>query len=186
LLPISKVAEKIRQTLPEVEGKRRMLAIAAPTQVNPVSVLLVCAMARAAPGPVLYLSVDRPNETLSRLVNRHCAGGPSILFPNVLQDPPKAREVACVSGLFAPKLMLETFGQIANIKGGPPPTVIMGNLSTLIFYNSNDRIKEFITKLGEKVEDNTIGRLVMVMDRNALYIYSMAKQMCDTELDLSQ
>ena len=163
-----------------------MLAIAAPTQVNPVSVLLVCAMARNAPGPVLYLSVDRPNETLSRLVNRHCAGGPSILFPNVLQDPPKAREVACISGLFAPKLMLETFGQLSNIKGGASPTVLIGNLSTLIFYNSNDRIKEFITKLGEKVEDNTIGRLVMVMDRNALYIYSMAKQMCDTELDLSQ
>jgi hypothetical protein len=185
LLPIFKVAERIRSLLPEIERHRRILAVPSPTQVNPVSVLLVCSLARTCEGPVLFLSVDRPNETLSKLINKHCSTGPSILFPNTFQDAPKAREVSCVSSLFAPKLMLETVGHLSAEKGAKT-TLVIGNLSTLAFYNSNDRIKEFIAKLGEKISDESILRVVVVMDRSAQYLYSLAKEFVEIEIDLSQ
>jgi len=185
VLPITKVAERVRQSLPGIEQKTRVLAISAPTQVNPVSVLLVCALARSSKGPVLFLSVDRPNDTLTRMVNKHCSNGPSILFPNKFQDPPNAREVSCTSSLFAPKLLLDTVGLLSGPQAGAA-TLVMGNLSTLAFYNSNDRIKEFIAKLGELCASGAISRLVLVMDRSAQYLYSLASEFCETELDLSQ
>jgi len=171
--------------LPEVEGKKRVLAVSSPTQVNPVSVLLVCSLARSSGGRVLYMSIDRPNETLSKLVNKHCAGGPSILFPNSYQDPPKVGEASCISGLCAPKLMLEAVGHI-SAEQGSRTTLVIGNLATLAFYNSNDRIREFMTKLGEKVADESISKLVLVMDRSAQYLYGMAREFCEAEMDLSQ
>jgi len=185
VLPILKVAERVRQSLPLIDAKRRVLAISSPTQVNPVSVLLVCALSRSSSGPVLYLSVDRPNDTLTKMVNKHCSNGPSILFPNKFQDPPKPREVNCASSLFAPKLLLETAGLLSDPKAGPA-TLVMGNLSTLAFYNSNDRIKEFISKLGELLNAGSICKLVIVMDRSAQYLYSLASEFCETELDFSQ
>lgn len=185
VLPILKVAERVRQSLPGIEAKKRVLAISAPTQVNPLSVLLVCSLARSSSGPVLYLSVDRPNDTLTRMVNKHCSSGPSILFPNSFQDPPKAREVTCVSSLFAPKLLLETVGHLSASQA-QPTTLVIGNLSTLAFYNSNDRIKEFIAKLGELFSGGAIFRMILVMDKSAQYLYSLAKEFCETELDFSQ
>lgn len=184
VLPIAKVAERIRQLLPGLEGARRVLVVSSPTQVNPVSVLLVCALARSAEEPLLYLSVDRPNDTLTKLVNKHCSNGPSILFPNSFQDPPKAREVSCISSLFAPKLLLET---VSHLSGAPgKTTVVIGNLATLAFFNSNDRTKEFIAKLGEKTADESIFRVFIVMDKNAQYLYTLAKDFCQKEMDLSQ
>ena len=180
-----KVAERVRQSLPEIEAKKRVLAISAPTQVNPMSVLLVCALARSSKGPVLFLSVDRPNDTLTKMINKHCSSGPSILFPNKFQDPPKPREVNCASSLFAPKLLLETVGLLSDPKAGAA-TLVMGNISTLAFYNSNDRIKEFIAKLGELCASGSISRLVLVMDRSAQYLYSLASEFCELELDFSQ
>jgi hypothetical protein len=185
VLPILKVAERVRQSLPEIEAKKRVLAISAPTQVNPVSVLLVCALARSSKGKLLFLSVDRPNETLARLVNKHCSSGPSILFPNKFQDAPKAREVCCASSLFAPKLLVETIGLLSAQDAGGA-TLVMGNLSTLAFYNSNDRIKEFMAKLGEFCASGSIARLVLVMDKSTQYLYSLAREFCEFELDLSQ
>jgi hypothetical protein len=185
VLPIAKVAERVRQSIPQMEGKKRLLAMSAPTQVNPVSVLLVCALARSSSGPVLFLSVDRPNETLARMINKHCANGPSILFPNKYQDPPKAREVSCASSLFAPKLLVEAVS-LLSAQGSSGATVVMGNLSTLAFYNSNDRIKEFMAKLGEFSCSGSIGRLVIVMDRNAQYLYALAREFCELEIDLSE
>ena len=184
MLPILKVAERVRQSIPGIEAKKRVLAISAPTQVNPVSVLLVCALARSSRGPVLYLSVDRPNDTLARMVNKHCTSGPSILFPNKFQDPPRPREVSCASSLFAPKLLVSCHCAPGECAGAA--TLVMGNLSTLAFYNSNDRIKEFIAKLGEFCSSGSIARLVLVMDKSALYLYTLAKEFCEAELDLSQ
>lgn len=185
VLPIAKVAERVRQSITGMEGKKRVLAVSAPTQVNPVSVLLVCALSRSSGGPVLFLSVDRPNETLSRMINRHCSSGPSILFPNKYQDTPKAREVNCASSLFAPKLLVETVGLLSSTES-KGSTIVLGNLSTLAFYNSNDRIKEFMAKLGEFCNSGTVGRLVIVMDRNAQYLYALAKEFCELEIDLSE
>jgi len=181
---VQAVVSKLRQSLPLIRDARKVAVIAPPTLMNHVSLYLVCAPIHPDAGKVLYLSVDRPNRSLARLFDRHCNGGPQVLFGNPEMDEPRSGEVACITGLFAPKLMVDA---LSNLSGSPESraSMVVGNLSALGFYNSNDRIKEFLRRIDEKLKEQAITKAVLVTDRTSGYILSLAREFSEAELDLS-
>jgi hypothetical protein len=184
LLNVQNVVLKLKQALPQIKEARKVLVTAPPMLINHVSLYLVCAPIHPGAGKVLFLSVDRPNQSLARLFDRHCNGGPQVLFANPEMDPPRGGDVSCVTGLFAPKLMVDALGQIAQ---SPEirPSLVVGNLSALGFYNSNDRVKEFLRKIDDKLREEAISKVVLVSDRTSGYILSLAREFSEKEVDLS-
>jgi len=184
LLNAQTVVMKLRQSLPQLKEARKVLVTAPPTLINHVSLYLVCAPIHPGAGRVLFLSVDRPNQSLARLFDRHCAGGPQVLFANPGMDPPQSSDVSCVSGLFAPKLIVDALGQLAETPE-VRPSMVVGNVSALGFYNSNDRVKEFLRKIDDKLREGAISKAVLVSDRTQGYILSLAREFAEKEVDLS-
>jgi len=184
VLNVQNVVMKLRLALPTITEARKVLVTAPPMLINHVSLYLVCAPIHAGAGKVLFLSVDRPNQSMARLLDRHCNGGPQVLFGNPEMDPPRTGDVSCVTGLFAPKLMVDALGQLSD----SPETrssMVVGNLSALGFYNSNDRIKEFLRRIDEKLREQVVTRVVLVTDRTSGYILSLAREFAEKEVDLS-
>jgi len=184
LLNAQAVVTKLRHALPQIKDSRKVLVTAPPTLINHVSMYLVCAPIHSGAGRVLFLSVDRPNQSLARLFDRHCSGGPQVLFANPEMDPPRSGDVSCVSGLFAPKLLVDALGQLAQ-SPEVRPSMVVGNLSALGFYNSNDRVKEFLKKIGDKLREDAISKAVLVTDKTSGYILSLAREFSEHEIDLS-
>jgi hypothetical protein len=175
---------KLRQSLPKLKDSRKVLVTAPPTLINHVSLYLVCAPIHPGAGRVLFLSVDRPNQSLARLFDRHCSGGPQVLFANPEMDAPPPGEVSCVSGLFAPKLLVDALGELSQ-SPDVRPSMVVGNISALGFYNSNDRVKEFLRKIDDKLREGAITKAVLVSDRTSGYILSLAKEFAESEVDIS-
>ncbi len=184
VLNVQGVVLKLKQSLPEIQGARKVLVTAPPTLINHVSLYLVCAPIHPGAGKVLFLSVDRPNQSLARLFDRHCNGGPQVLFANPEMDPPRNGDVSCVSGLFAPKLVVDALGELAQ-SPDVRPSMVVGNLSALGYYNSNDRVKEFLGKIDDKLREDAIAKVVLVSDRTSGYILSLAREFSEKEVDLS-
>jgi hypothetical protein len=80
--------------------------------------------------------------------------------------------------------MVDALGQLAE---SPElrPSMVVGNLSALGFYNSNDRVKEFLRKIDDKLREEAIAKVVLVSDRTSGYILSLAREFSETEVDLS-
>jgi len=184
VLTIQNVVLKLRQALPQIQGARKVLVTAPPQLINHVSLYIVCAPIHTGAGKVLFLSVDRPNQSIARLLDRHCNGGPQVLFGNPEMDSPPTGDVSCVTGLFAPKLMVDALGQLSD---GPEArsSMVVGNLSALGFYNSNDRVKEFLHRIDDKLREQVITRVVLVSDKTSGYILSLARDFAEKEVDLS-
>jgi len=185
LLNIQRTADKLRHALPQIQGAKKVLVTAPATLINHVSLYLVCAPIHAGANRILYLSVDKPNQTLARLIARHCNGGPQVIFANPEMDAPAAGEVSCVTGLFAPKLMVDALGHMSD-SPGTRSSMVVGNLSALGFYNSNDRVKEFLKRIDDKLREQTILKAVLVTDRTSSYILSLAREFAESSVDLSE
>ena len=184
MLNVQNVVSKLRASLPQIQGARKVVVMAPAQLINHVSLYLVCAPIHAAAGKVLFLSVDRPNQSMARLLDRHCSGGPQVLFGNPEMDAPRSGDISCVTGLFAPKLMVDALGGLTD----SPETrssMVVGNLSALGFYNSNDRVKEFLRRIDDKIREQAITKAVIVTDRTSSYILSLAREFAEMEVDLS-
>jgi len=57
-------------------------------------------------------------------------------------------------------------------------------MSALSFYNSNDRIKEFMTALEKKLAEGRLERIILIMDNKEQYIYQLAKSFTGKEIDV--
>ena len=185
MLVLNKVADRLRAALPEMQGARKVLVMAPPTLINHVSLYLVCAPIHTGANKILFMSVDRPNESVAKLIERHCNGGPQVLFANPEMDPPRVGEVSCVTGLFAPKLMVDALGHLSD-SPDTKSSMVVGNLSALAFYNSNDRIREFLKRIDDKLKEQAIVKVVLVTDRTSSYILTMAREFAEKEIDLSR
>jgi hypothetical protein len=185
LLILNKVAERLRAALPQMQGVKKVLVTAPPTLINHVSLYLVCAPIHAGANRILFMSVDRPNESVARLIERHCNGGPQVLFANPEMDAPRPGDVSCVTGLFAPKLMVDALGHMSDSPDSKA-SMVVSNLSALGYYNSNDRVREFLKRIDDKLREQTILKAVLVTDRTSSYILSMAREFSDKEIDLSR
>jgi hypothetical protein len=65
-------------------------------------------------------------------------------------------------------------------------SMVVSNLSALGYYNSNDRVREFLKRIDDKLREQTILKAVLVTDRTSSYILSMAREFSDKEIDLSR
>lgn len=184
MLNVQNVVMKLRQALPQIQGVQKVLVTAPPTLINHVSLYLVCAPIHSGAARVLFLSVDRPNQSMARLFDRHCSGGPQVLFGNPEMDDPRPEDISCVTGLFAPKLMVDALGQLTDSPESRS-SMVVGNLSALGFYNSNDRIKEFLRRIDDKLRERAISKAVLVTDKSSGYILSLAREFAEREVDLS-
>jgi len=172
---------QFRAALPRIWTGSRVLITTSPTGVNQVSLITLCSGVKEKAGTLIFVSVDRPSEFMSRLVKRHCSPDMGVAFTDLSQAQPA--DVRCVNGLFAPKLMFDAMMAAGGTNGRV--SLVISNIASLAFYNSNDRIREFMTALGKKLDEKVIERVILIMDGNEQYIFSMAKAFTDNVVEIT-
>jgi len=174
------LARGLRELSRQLGEGRKVLVSTSPRLLNLVSLYVVCSLQRE-PGTVLFISVDRPKGFMSRMVERHCPANGRVLWGDFTTLPQGT--VSYVSGLFAPKLLLEAHDHLLR-NAGQGVSVVVANLSALSYYNSNDRVREFLAALDKKVEEGPIRKMAIVMDGQEQYIYNEAKIFTDKSVEL--
>ena len=180
--PYSKnLVAQFKAALPKIWAGSRVLITTSPTGVNQVSLITLCSGVREKAGTVVFVSVDRPSEFMSRLVKKHCSPDLGVTYTDKSQAQPA--DVRCVNGLFAPKLMLDAMAAVGGANG--KVSLVISNIASLAFYNSNDRIREFMTALGKKLDEKIIERVILIMDGNEQYVFNMAKAFTENVVEIT-
>lgn len=172
--------KRLKESLPELLKERKLLITATPSGLPTVALAVICSGLKESKCPLIFISIDRPSDVMSRLVKRHCGSDDDVVYKDMVCTG--IGDLQCVNGLFAPKLLFDAF--VAAGKSDGKYTVVVSNMSALSFYNSNDRIKEFMTALEKKLAEGRLERIILIMDNKEQYIYQLAKSFTGKEIDV--
>jgi hypothetical protein len=171
---------RLKESMPELLKEKKLLITATPGGLPTVSLAVICSGLNEKKGGLIFISIDRPSDVMSRLVKRHCGSDEGVVYKDMVCTG--IGDLHCVNGLFAPKLLFDAF--LAAGKSDGKFTVVVSNMASLSFYNSNDRIKEFMTALEKKLAEGKLERIILIMDNKEQYIYQLAKSFTEKEIDV--
>ncbi|MEM4728553.1 MAG: hypothetical protein QXH42_02165 [Thermoplasmata archaeon] len=176
LLPADRLACLVR----ELSTGRKLLVTTSPRLLNLVSLYVVCYLQRQ-PGSVLFISVDRPKGYMLKMVERYCPASGKVVWRDYTML--NQARVSHVAGLFAPKLLLDALDHLSRVESGET-SVVVSNVSALTYYNSNDRVREFLAALSREVDEGRIKKIAIIMDGQGQYIYNEAKIFTEKSVDV--